>query len=610
MLAACALAGIGLLLQAGLPGGPEAALVRWLGGPAAQARSTGEARPEELAGRLARAETLYLDGAVQATARALGALLLDPRFARLTAGPGFDPARYYLASALAEEGALGRARALLLELLGRQPASDLRGPALRKLTDLTLRSAQFEACLTPLRELKLAPEDADEVAYLQGKALLSLGRPDQAGAPLGRIGPASRLFASARYLLALTALERGDREAAEDELCRLVRRPASGREPFFLSDQAAQAVAHAWLALARLRHERGAFERAIDTYRKVADDPAVGGQARYELAWSLERAGRLQAAAAELEALLARPAPWEDEPAARLLLAYSHLAACRWEQAGALLSADAARLRGLSAALDAQVAGQTPRALPTEVRPWVPQTARERRAEALAADLARSQEALARLRDELLRVRDGAPREAGAAPPEARLSAGLLAQRARAEGLTQRAADLRARLGSAGQAAELEELTQTAARIEAARDRAQAALARLGAGAWARPLAPPAADPARTPLAYLDAELHALAGLAGRAATAARSAGALARAARAEHLRRAAGRVAAWARQAALGEVDVVVGRKQALELEIQNLALGRYPLSSLRELAEAGALDEGLEYWPYDGEGWPDEYE
>jgi hypothetical protein len=54
--------------------------------------------------------------------------------------------------------------------------------------------------------------------------------------------------------------------------------------------------------------------------------------------------------------------------------------------------------------------------------------------------------------------------------------------------------------------------------------------------------------------------------------------------------------------------IDAVIGQKQALETEVQNLAQGRYPLSLFRELAEAGFVDESMEYWPYDGEVWPDE--
>ena len=57
-----------------------------------------------------------------------------------------------------------------------------------------------------------------------------------------------------------------------------------------------------------------------------------------------------------------------------------------------------------------------------------------------------------------------------------------------------------------------------------------------------------------------------------------------------------------------LKKIDAVIGRKQALETEVQNLAQGRYPLSLFKELAEAGFVDESMEYWPYDGEVWPDE--
>jgi hypothetical protein len=594
--------------------GPEAELERWLLGRATPAASPANQEDPTVQRRVREAETLLLDGAARAAARGLGALLKDPRLARRTADPALDAARYYLASALAQDGALGRARGLLLELMAREPPSDHRAPALRRLTDLTLASGQFEPTLTGLQALRLAPEDADEVAYLKGKALASLGHREAARQALDRLSPHARWYASAQYLRALLALEVGLRDEAEDALCRLVRRPPSGREPFFLSDQAAQAVAHAWLALARLRYEGGAHAHAVETYRRVVGDPDVGPQARHELAWALHRAARPAESAALLEALLVSPTPGPDDPAARLLLAYVHMESCRFDRAAALLESDAAQLEALQAGLDDPPADPDS-ALPGLVRAWVPARRAERRAARLAARTREDLDRLTSLRAEAEAAWAGRT-EAGPRRPGSALAAGLEAERQRARHLAQRATDLRARMGRAESARqELEELRQVAARVSAARVRAERALGRLRADALRRP--PPGAPAAREPLAeggrhldYLAAELSGLEALGERALLTARAAAAHELQAARDHLGRARLRVTAWARQAMLGKVDLVVGRKQALETEVQNLALGRYPLSLLKELAEAGALGEDMEYWPYDGEGWPDEYE
>jgi hypothetical protein len=71
---------------------------------------------------------------------------------------------------------------------------------------------------------------------------------------------------------------------------------------------------------------------------------------------------------------------------------------------------------------------------------------------------------------------------------------------------------------------------------------------------------------------------------------------------------RVAQKGANWLAATHIGMVDAVLGKKQALEVEVQNLAQGRYPLSLFRELARSGLVDETMEYWPYDGEDWPDE--
>ena len=63
-------------------------------------------------------------------------------------------------------------------------------------------------------------------------------------------------------------------------------------------------------------------------------------------------------------------------------------------------------------------------------------------------------------------------------------------------------------------------------------------------------------------------------------------------------------------RQARLTHIDGVIGKKKRLEIEIANLAEGRYPTELLEKLEVEGLIRDDEEYWPYEGEYWADEYE
>jgi hypothetical protein len=63
-------------------------------------------------------------------------------------------------------------------------------------------------------------------------------------------------------------------------------------------------------------------------------------------------------------------------------------------------------------------------------------------------------------------------------------------------------------------------------------------------------------------------------------------------------------------RQARLTHIDAVIGKKKRLEIEIANLAEGRYPTEMLGRLETEGLIGDDEEYWPYEGEYWADEYE
>ncbi len=587
-------------------GGPGGKLLGWL---LAQKKTGPEADRDRLLEVLQAGETTYLDGGTRAAAVRFGALLIDPAFRKQAGTPAYDNVRYHLAGALQAQGAIGRARRLLLELISRDPPSAFRAPAFRKLVDLTLASGQLEQTLAALDGLRFTPDamERDEIAYLKGKALMSLGHAGPAAQALGAVTRGSRLYAAANYLAGILALSQGRPEEAEEAFCRLVHGSGQGRTTFYLSDSAGQVVQHAWLALARLRHDQGDYRRAFDTYAHIDPLSRAWPQARYERAWSLYRAGELARARGALRRLLDTGDSQPERPMAQLLLGYALLGDCLFEEATGLFERIETEQAGLLEALTEPAAGRPP-ALPRAVEPLVPLTRTEQRVLALQAEVRGALQRVGWLGWELDRIGSGMPRREPARPG-LEVQRQLERDRSRARGLLTRMADLRATLGeAANEQSKLEQLRSLMAQARAADQRAAAALERLRAN---RPAAPGAsAAGATVPAEYLDAERSGLDDLGGRVADQHERVTALAAAANGARARRAERRVAGWARRAKLGQVDAVTGRKQALETEVQNLALGRYPLSVLRELAQAGQLGDDFEYWPYDGELWPDEYE
>jgi hypothetical protein len=62
-------------------------------------------------------------------------------------------------------------------------------------------------------------------------------------------------------------------------------------------------------------------------------------------------------------------------------------------------------------------------------------------------------------------------------------------------------------------------------------------------------------------------------------------------------------------RRARLGRIESVLGRKRALEVEIEALNDGVLPGSALDSLDAARYLQDNEEYWPFEGDDWPDEF-
>jgi hypothetical protein len=61
--------------------------------------------------------------------------------------------------------------------------------------------------------------------------------------------------------------------------------------------------------------------------------------------------------------------------------------------------------------------------------------------------------------------------------------------------------------------------------------------------------------------------------------------------------------------RARLGRIETVLGKKRALEVEIEALSQGLLPQTIVDSLDAARYLGDDEEYWPFEGEDWADEY-
>ncbi|MBK8263650.1 MAG: hypothetical protein IPK80_20220 [Nannocystis sp.] len=162
----------------------------------------------------------------------------------------------------------------------------------------------------------IPPEQrAPELRYALGRYLYFTGENSEAIAeldslsptdiPLSRGGAGAGLRVRAAYVAAVAVLASGEVEDAMDRFARVVK-----ATPTAPSDR--QIVELAWLARARINHDRGEYERALQAYRRIGRASAFYFTAVYETAWTLLRAERFAQAAEALDRLL------ELEPAGPL----------------------------------------------------------------------------------------------------------------------------------------------------------------------------------------------------------------------------------------------------------------------------------------------------
>jgi hypothetical protein len=577
--------------------------------------------------RLLDAQELSATGRRDDVIALLVGLVESPRFADVENGNDGHAALYALGDALASVGANDPARAYLRRLLTLPPGDTYARRAVRRLVEIALDTDSIAPILADLKAVPAAgqPEETrGELAYLNGRALQRAGNVEGALAAYAQITQKSRFWAQGVYLSGLIEVERGRLKEGENLFCKVADPNRSHKTaPFFADERFFTVRDMARLALGRVAHEQYRFDDARYYYYLVPQDSERLAEALYESATSRYEKKDYESARELLDELKARGVHHRYEDEAWILSSYIDLARCHFDEADSALRGFIARYEPIRDA-----------------------------ARRLAAD----ERGLERLLEASQTGSDAAATETGIAPDAARTIAALVRIDPGYGTLTKRLAQLDLELaGLRGSMGQLDDLNRTLATSggvrptagglgdetpgEAAeRVRSELDGVRQQIEALERAHAP-ASDiaAARAKLADLDKQVEKtreavvaapetskdatdLPGLlrADRAASGRLFEGAQTVRARLLEARRALAkdavvrlnlRLSRLLRRARLGRIESVLGRKRALEVEVEALASGVLPQAALDSLQAPRYLKDSEEYWPFEGDDWPDEY-
>jgi TolA-binding protein len=604
---------------------------------------------ESLRRELGVAEQLLRDGAFANAAVALYLIVKSPRYAAFTDFVELQNAEYDLGVALARAGSYGAALDALEVCLRRGPAAPYWAPAHRRAVDIALETRDHAGVLARIEAVKttdpIPPSAAGERSYLRGRAAYDRGLLADAEGELVQISKKSRLYSSAVYLRGVIRARQGKFKDSAEAMCEVAATADSDKLTFVVDERYFTIKDLARLGLGRIAHEQGEYDDAYYHYFQIPDDSAYLPDALFEASWSMYQKREL-ATARDLVAEFLKTFPssplW---PEASLLAGYVELADCKFDASQQWYDALTAKLQPIVDEID-QVRKDP------ELRKQLFATAVTRYHEvkdggeavkatkAAPATTMDQLVALLRLDPKFLRLADavtGMREQASTAPAGTREW-----QRLAREVTEQRVAAV-----SAARTAEQEQLADANAlvedlrrlarqiadqRTELARARHDGLIAAADAGDEDARLAK-LLERART------AEQGAVAA-ADRAADAVTTQAAasikpmiqadiadarrLDKAAHAlsEKLDQAGDKLAEQAVErlytdtrrvldkAKLGKVDAIIGQKRKLDIEVQDLAAGRFPEELIGKMWNASMIGDDEEYWPWQGEFWADEYE
>ena len=600
---------------------------------------------------LGAAERLLLDGAFVNAAVALYTIVKSPRYAAFADFVEMQNAEYDLGVALARAGSYGAALDALDAVLRRGPAAPYWGPAHRRAVDVALETRDHAGVLARIEAIKTAdpipPSAAGERSYLRGRAAYDTGKLADAEAELITISKQSRLYSSAVYLRGVIRARQNKLKDSAEAMCELTATEDTDKFSFVVDQRYFTIKDLARLGLGRIAHENGEYDDAYYHYFQIPDDSAYLPDALFEASWSMYQKRELATARDLVKEFLATFPSSPLWPEASLLAGYVELADCKFDASQQWYDGLTAKLQPIVDEIDqvrkdpelrkqlfaraitrfhevkdtGEVIGKKPG---TEV----PRTAMD----ALTA--------LLRLDPRFLRLSDavtGMQEQATTAPTVVR----------EWQHLAREVNEIKVGQISTARTVEQEQLADANAvvedlrrliaqirdqRSELARARRDGTIAAADAGAEdARldKLLERARTAERGAITFADRAADAVTAQVkpGIRPMIQRDIADARRLDKASHglldkLEQAGDRLAQLAVErlyvdtrrvldkAKLGKVDAIIGQKRKLDIEVQDLAAGRFPEELIGRLWNASMIGDDEEYWPWQGEYWADEYE
>ena len=619
---------------------------------------------ETLRTELGAAELLLRDGAFNNAAVALYAIVKSPRYAAFTDFVEYQNAEYDLGVALARAGSYGAALDALDAVLRRGPAAPYWGPAHRRAVDVALETRDHAGVLARLEAIRTAdpipPSAAGERSYLRGRAAYDAGKLADAEGELVLISKQSRLYSSAVYLRGVIRARQNKYKDSAEAMCEVAATEDTDKVTFVVDDRYFTIKDLARLGLGRIAHEQGEYDDAYYHYFQIPEDSAYLPDALFEASWSMYQKRELATARDLVHEFLATFSSSPLWPEASLLAGYVELADCKFDASQTWYDALTAKLQPVVDEIDrvrkdpelrkqlfaravtryrevkgtGEVVGKKPGAAAGNA------TDAAAPAPAPAGTTIDDLVALLRLDPRFLRLSDaitGMHEQATTAPAVVR----QWQQLARQVAETKVAAISTTRTLEQEQLADanalVEDLRRLVAQIQS--ERSELARARREGVIDGKDAAEQDArldkllDRARA------TERNAVAA-ADRAAEAQTTAAApgirpliqgdiadARRLDKAAHdlydkLSAAGDKLAQQAvdrlytdtrrvlDKAKLGKVDAIIGQKRKLDIEVQDLAAGRFPEELIGRMWNASMIGDDEEYWPWQGEYWADEYE
>lgn len=574
-------------------------------------------------------EALGLGRAPEASSRLVG-LTSDPRFQTYASTEVGIAARFLLGDAYAQARAHEVARVHLRGVLENPAAwkGDIAYArrAVRRLVELAILDSHAEGLARGMTDLKSVPPDAppdikSELAYLEGRQKEASRDVVAALAAYERVAQGSRHWAQATYLAGLIHVEAGRYKDGENLFCKIADPKRTQKTTPVMADERFFAVRDlARLALGRVAHEGLRHDDARYYYYLVPQDSDRLAEALYESATTRYEKKDYDGARELLDQLFAQDTHHRYADEARILDAYVDLGRCKFPEADAKLRAFIKRYepllasvrtlreseRGLRAVLNSEEVSKADaaslstseadiRAVAALVRVDPAGLMMTRRLGAIRealGGLTQTERAILALED----IVSGG--KAVRSLPEAELQTQERARETQEglDGVRRALEDAAQNPQSRGQLDALRKEYDLLQRTFDERPRS-AGGAQAGAPAGNDLLSLLRSD--RANAERLRGDLVALRGEVTDAQIA------IAR----DGMRRLDLRLSRLLRRARLGRIESVLGRKRALEVEVEAIAAGYLPKDAVDGLNPVRYLKDNEEYWPFEGDDWPDEF-